>query len=77
LASLLLNWEYDSSERGNLLENQNEFTNGNVPEDTVPLEHSIIGKFDLDSEELEASQTILKSNRSLQHFRQVQHLIPL
>ena len=57
----------------NLLANQNEFSNGIVPENTAPLEYGVLDKLDLDSEELgilientkeglEAAQAILGSN---------------
>ena len=57
----------------NLLANQNEFSNGIVPEDTAPLEYGVLDKLDVDSEELEilientkegldAAQAILTTN---------------
>ena len=57
----------------NLLANQNEFSNGIVPEDTAPLEYGVLDKLDMDSDELEiliektkegldAAQSLLKGN---------------
>jgi hypothetical protein len=37
----------------NLLANQNKFANEIIPEATVPLEYSVLGKLDLGSEKLE------------------------
>ena len=37
----------------NLLANQNEFSNGIVPESTAPLEYGVLDKLDIDFEELE------------------------
>ena len=61
------------SNTANLLANQNKFANEIIPEATVPLEYSVLGKLDLGSEELEtfientkeslkAAQAILKNN---------------
>ncbi len=57
----------------NLLANQNEFSNGIVPEDTAPLEYGVLDQLDLDFEELEilientkegldAAQSLLKGD---------------
>ena len=57
----------------NLLTTQTEFGNGIVPEAEAPLEYGVLGKLDIDSEELEivientkegldAAQSILTTN---------------